>query len=202
MKLIFRRMRAISIARHSDLTLRATPVSPAKINNMSAKFTIETDGVTFTDKSRAALKEQFGALPPGKYDVLITPAKDNYTATRYKYYWDSVLWQILCEAGHHHRSIDPKTGEETHPKNTADLHEIMRVFYYPVMVARGEVIKVVGKSTTELTDQQFLKGYLQNILVEYSGPPYNIEFISYEDWKELHRANAWINFKQTYKPQQ
>jgi len=168
---------------------------------MSAKFQIQTDGTAFTDKSRADLKEQFDLIrsQPGRYDVLIVPVKEGYRPTRYKYYYDSVLWQILNECGYMHRQIDPRTGEETHPKNTAELHEIMRVFYYPVMVARGNSVKVVGKSTKELSDTQFLKDFLNNILVEYSGPPYNIEFISYEDWKGLHRANGWENFKNTYK---
>lgn len=165
----------------------------------AAKFDIEKANGVLANHSREILKEQFSALDDGKYTVMIAPAK-GYSPSRYKYYHDSVLFQILVHCGHMHRYINPKTGEETYPKNTAEMHEIMRVLYYSVMIVRGDTIKVVGKSTTELNDTQFLKEFLQNILVEYSGPPYNIEFISYEDWKELHRANAWINFKQTYKP--
>lgn len=65
---------------------------------MSAKFQIEKVSGQFTQQSRDLLKEQFSTLPDGKHDVLITPAK-GYSPSRYKHYFDSVLWQILNEAG-------------------------------------------------------------------------------------------------------
>jgi len=167
---------------------------------MSAKFTIETDGITFTEKSRAILKEQFGALPLGRYDVLITPTKDNYTATRYKHYFDSVLWQILNQAGRFYLIVNPSTGEQRTPRDTTELHECMKAIYNPVTLTVGNRTRVIAGTTTDLNNKKFLGEYLEQIIADHSGPPYNIEFISYQDWKELHRANAWINFKQTYKP--
>ena len=164
---------------------------------MSAKFTIETDGVTFTDKSRVILKEEF-TLPLGKYDVLITPAK-GYRPARYKYYYDSVLWQILNEAGHLYEIVNPDTGEQRKPRNTAELHACMKAIYNPVMLTVNGKSRVIAGTTTDLNDTEFLGKYLEQIIADHSGPPYLIEFISYQDWKELHRANAWINFKQTYK---
>lgn len=166
---------------------------------MSAKFTIETDGVAFTGKSRKELKEQFGALTLGRYDVLITPAK-GYRPTRYKYYYDSVLWQILNEAGKHYLIVNPSTGEERNPVNTTELHECMKAIYNPVMLSVNGKSRVIAGTTTDLNDSEFLGKYLEQIIADHSSPPYLIEFISYQDWKELHRANAWINFKQTYKP--
>jgi len=169
---------------------------------MSAKFTIETDGIVFTEKSRAALKEQFGALTIGRYDVLITPAKDNYTATRYKYYFDCVMWQMLNEVGEMYQILDPKTGEVKTPQNTDDMHYCMKCIYHrKVLIVNGEAFQITG-STTEMNDRDFIGNFLEKkIIPDHSGPPYNIEFISYQDWKELHRANAWTNFKQTYKTQ-
>lgn len=168
---------------------------------MSAKFTIETDGVTFTEKSRKELKEQFGMLPSGRYEVSITPAKDRYTASRYKYYFDCVLWQILNEAGKHYLIVNPKTGEERNPVNTTELHECMKAIYNPVMLTVNGKSRVIAGTTTDLNDTEFIKKFMEQIIADHSGPPYLIEFISYEDWKGLHAANAWHNFKKNYKPQ-
>lgn len=167
---------------------------------MSAKFTIETDGITFTDKSRTTLKEQFSALTVGRYDVSITPAKEGYRPTRYKHYFDCILWQILNEAEHHYLIVNPSTGEQRHPANTTEMHECMKAIYNPVTLTVGNRTRVIAGTTTDLNNKEFLGEYLEQIIADHSGPPYNIEFISYQDWKELHRANAWINFKQTYKP--
>ena len=168
----------------------------------AAKFDIETNGVTFTDKSRTTLKEQFDLIrsQPGRYDVSITPAKDKRTATRYKHYFDCVLWQILNEAGQHYRIIDLKTGEERRPRNTQELHDVvMKPTYNKVLIMTPTQSMLVAGSTTELSDREFLRDYLEQIIADHSGPPYLIEFISYEDWKGLHAANAWGNFKNTYK---
>lgn len=167
---------------------------------MSAKFTIETDGVTFTEKSRSALKEQFGALTIGRYDVLITPAKDKYTPTRYKYYFDCALWQILNEAGRYYLIVNPSSGEQRTPANTTELHECMKAIYNPITLTVGNKTRVIAGTTTDLNNKEFLGEYLEQIISDHSGPPYNIEFISYDDWKGLHAVNAWHNFKKNYKP--
>jgi hypothetical protein len=166
---------------------------------MSAKFQIEKISGQFTQQSRAILKEQFDALPDGKHDVLTTPTK-RYSATRYKHYFDCVLWQILNEAGHHYRIVNLETGEERRPVSTQELHDlVMKPTYNKVLLmAPGKSMLVAG-STTDLDNKEYFGKYLESIIADHSGPPYNIEFISYEDWKELHRANAWINFKNTYK---
>lgn len=170
----------------------------------AAKFDIETNGVTFTDKSRTTLKEQFDLIrsQPGRYDVSITPAKDKRTATRYKYYFDCVMWQILNECGNMYQTLDPKTGELTTPKNTEDMHWCMKCLYNrKVLIVNGEAFPVAA-STTDMSDTEFIGKFLEaNIIPDHSGPPYLIEFISYEDWKGLHAANAWKHFKNTYKPQ-
>ena len=67
-----------------------------------------------------------------------------------------------------------------------------------LLMAPGKSMLVAG-STTDLDNKEYFGKYLESIIADHSGPPYNIQFIGYEDWKELHRANAWINFKNTYK---
>jgi hypothetical protein len=170
---------------------------------MSAKFQIETDGVTFADKSRSALKEQFDLIrsQPGRYDVSITPAKEGYSPSRYKYYHDCILWQILNEAGNHYLIINPSDGEQRKPRNTAELHECVKAIYNPVILTVNGKSRVIAGTTTDLNNREFIGQFLQQIIADHSGPPYLIEFISYEDWKGLHRVNAWGNFKKTYKPQ-
>ena len=163
---------------------------------MSAKFDIEKANGAFTDQSKKTLREEFGALVDGKYTILAAPAK-GYRPSRYKYYYDSVLWQILNEAGQHYEIINPDTGEQRKPRNTAELHTCMKAIYNPVMLTVNGKSRVIAGTTTDLNDTEFLGKYLEQIIADHSGPPYLIEFISYQDWKELHRANAWINFKQT-----
>lgn len=170
---------------------------------MSAKFKIETDGTAFTDKSRANLKEQFDLIrsQPGRYEVSVTPAKEGYNPSRYKFYHDCVLWQILNEAGKHYLIVNPSTGEERTPRNTTELHTCMKAIYNPVMLTVNGKSRVIAGTTTDLNDTEFIRNFMEQIIADHSGPPYNIEFISYDDWKGLHAANAWRHFKETYKPQ-
>ena len=165
----------------------------------AAKFDIEKSNGAFTDQSKKTLREEFGALEDGKYTILAAPAK-GYRPKRYSFYFDSVLWQILNDAGHHYEIVNPDTGEQRKPRNTTELHTCMKAIYNPVMLSVNGKSRVIAGTTTDLTDTEFLGKYLEQIIADHSGPPYLIEFISYQDWKELHRANAWINFKQTYKP--
>ena len=169
---------------------------------MSAKFQIEKDDTgKFTPESLRVHKEQMGLLPAGKkYDVLVTPAK-GYRPKRYSFYFDSVLWQILNDAGHHYEIVNPDTGEQRKPRNTTELHTCMKAIYNPVMLSVNGKSRVIAGTTTDLNDSEFIKGFMEQIIADHSGPPYLIEFISYEDWKGLHAANAWQNFKKTYKPQ-
>ncbi len=164
----------------------------------AAKFDIEKSNGVLANHSREIFKEQFDSLGDGKYTILISPAK-GYRPSRYKYYYDSVLWQILNEAGQHYKIVNPDTGEQRKPRNTAELHTCIKAIYNPVMLTVNGKSRVIAGTTTDLTDTEFLGKYLEQIIADHSSPPYLIEFISYQDWKELHRANVWINFKQTYK---
>ena len=166
---------------------------------MSAKFQIEKISGQFTQQSRAILKEQFDAMPDGIHDVLTTPSKVGYNPKRYAFYFDSVLWQILNEAGRFYLIVNPNTGEQRTPRDTTELHECMKAIYNPVTLTVGNKTRVIAGTTTDLNNKEFLGEYLEQIIADHSAPPYLIEFISYEDWKELHRANVWINFKNTYK---
>lgn len=161
---------------------------------MSAKFQIETDGIAFTDKSRAILKEQFGALSLGRYDVSITPAKDGYRPTRYRFYYDCVLWHILNKAAKYYRIVNPRTGEQTQPKTTEELHGIMKWIYNPIQISSDGDVTVIAGTTTDLNDEEFSE-YMENIIVDHSGPPYNIDFIMYEEWVQMHKRGQWKHYK-------
>ena len=167
---------------------------------MSAKFRIEKDeSGKFTERSRKDHKEQMDALAPGTYEVSIIRAKEKYSPTRYKYYFSSVLFQILHDAGRFYRIVNPSTGEEREPQNTTELHECMKAIYNPVILNVGGKSRVIAGTTTDLNDRDFISSFLEQIIAEHSGPPYNIEFVSYEDWKGLHAANGWQMFKDNYK---
>lgn len=165
---------------------------------MSAKFHIEKQAGVFTSKSRDALKEQFNALEDGEYEILIAPKK-GYKATRYKWYFDCVMWQILCEAGRYYRIVNPNTGEERTPVSTVELHTCMKAIYNPVTLTIGNKTRVIAGTTTDLNDREFLVEYLEQIIADHSGPPYNIQFVTYEEWKSLHASNSWHMVKEAMR---
>lgn len=165
---------------------------------MSAKFHIEKIAGKFTIDSRVLLKEQFDQLLDGHHTVMIEPGKVGYKASRYKYYFDCLMWQLLNEAATHYRFVNPDTGEERKPVNTTEMHVIMRAIYNPVILVAGNKTRVIAGSTTDLNDREFIGDYSERIISDHSGPPFNIEFVSYEDWKGLHAANGWHNFKSHY----
>lgn len=167
---------------------------------MSAKFVIDKQDARLTQSTRQILIEQIAALEDGVWQIEITPGRRGYTSTRYRYYFDAVLWAILEQAGQHYMQTDASTGETHRMRNTADLHLLMKMLYNPVTVQVGRLAMTMPGSTTEMTDREFIGAYMEQIIADHSGPPYLVDFVGYDEWKALHKAGEWSEFKaQTQK---
>lgn len=140
---------------------------------------------------REIFKEEWAKLPDDDYEITIKRARRGYTTTRYKYYFDCVLYEILIQAGRYYRITNPATGEIRMPNNAIEMHEIMKAIYNPVTVQVGRVSLVLPGSTTDLSDRDFIGNYLEQIISEHSGPPYLCEIPMYEDWKEMRKAGKY-----------
>lgn len=158
---------------------------------MPAQFNIEKQGGQMPPKSRLDFRQAWNALPDGEYRITIEPAGKSYRPSRYKYYFDSVLFEILRQAGRHFRVTNPATGEIREVRETAELHEIMKMTYNPVTVQAGSRLFNLPGTTTELNDREFIGTYLEQIMSEHAGPPYLVDFVDYEGWKALRRAGIY-----------
>lgn len=159
---------------------------------MSAKFQVEKRDGKFTEVSRAIHREQTNALPDGKWEIQIAEAT-RYTPTRYKYYFSSVLVAILTQAGGHFRMTSPMTGEERMPYNTTELHEIMKAIHNPVILVCNGKTRVIAGTTTDMNDREFINDFLDGaVMSEYAGPPFNVQFEMYPEWRERMKAKREI----------
>ena len=144
-----------------------------------------TEGGRFSEQSRAVMREQFLQLMPGDYTITIEPARNGkYTPTRYKYYFAAVMAAILEKCQDRFLITDHFTGEQHPPRTTTDIHEIMKLWYNPVTVITPKGEFTSGNTTTSLSDRDFIGTYLESILAEFSMPPYGVDFIDYEEWKQ------------------
>lgn len=158
---------------------------------MPARFKIEKQNGAMPPKSRKEFREQWDALPDGEYRVTIEEDGNSYRPSRYKYYFDSVLFEILRQAGRFFRVTNPATGEIRDIRTEAELHEVMKGIYNPIMVSAGRQVFVMPGTTTELNDREFIGNYMEQILSDFAGPPYLVEFVDYEGWKALRRAGMY-----------
>lgn len=142
-------------------------------------------------KSRQVFRDQWDALPDGEYTVTIEPGGKSYRPSRYKYYFDSVMFEIIRQAGKHFKVTNHNTGEIRDVKNTEEMHEIMKATYNPITVQAGRRVFVLPGTTTDLNDREFIGTYLEQIMSDLASPPYLVEFVDYEGWKALRRANAY-----------
>jgi len=98
---------------------------------------------------------------------------------RYKYYFGHVL-RVIAEKEIYASSTSGEvlTGTE--------LHNILKVIYNPLIVLHpvdGRIF-VKGKSTTELSDGNFIGDYEAQIIADHSQPPYYCDFIDREIWTQ------------------
>jgi len=143
---------------------------------------------TYTGQSLEILREQFGELPEGRYKVVIEKVGAYERPTRYKFYFAVIMSAILEKVADRFQIINPKTGETSPPRTTADIHEIMKAIYNPVIVITPHGATNSGGTTTNLSDSEFINEYTETIMAEFSGPPYNVEFKDLGEWRAEMKA--------------
>lgn len=144
----------------------------------------------WTENSRRILADLFGKQGDGQYEVTLKEV--SYTKTRYKYYFDSLMREILDGGSRFYRIVNPATGEEREPRSTSELHVCMKAIYNPVvLITPYGATKVIAGTTTDLNDTEFIKQFQEQIIVDHSGPPFNLELTDYETWRNIKTNEIW-----------
>ncbi len=143
----------------------------------------KNEGHNYTGQSREIMAEQFGGLPEGRYKVTIQKVGAYERPTRYKAYFAIVMAGILEKCGDRFKMVNPKTGEETSARSTADIHEAMKARFNPVILITPYGATTSGSTTTNLSDQDFINEYMEEIMAEFSQPPFNVEFRDIDEWR-------------------
>lgn len=125
------------------------------------------------------------SLPPdGWLKITIEEVRRGYTPTRYKYYFAHVLEVILHTVG---RMFEVMDGSEFRPaRNTAEIHDCLKLKYNPVFVRTPFGGGTIAGSTTGLSDIEFINQYEETIISEFSGAPFYCEFMMRDEW------SAWM----------
>lgn len=156
---------------------------------MTAIFYITKHATGFALQSTEVLREQFKGLAEGQYKVTIEAATEGrFTGTRYKYYFGHILPCILEKCSRSFRMINPRTGEESNPRNTSDLHECLKMMFNPVTVITPNGAFNTPGTTTSLNNREFVGEFLEMITAYFAGEPYNCEFLDREDWAEIMKS--------------
>lgn len=104
---------------------------------------------------------------------------------RYKYYWAHVLSQIEEKT-----CIMNEYGE---PLDCYQIHEVLKLQFNPIMYQKiNNRIIIQGASTTNMSDKDFITEYEEQIIAEYSSPPYYCEFLTRDEWNEKMKLKKQI----------
>lgn len=156
---------------------------------MTSIFYVTKHATGFATQSTQILREQFGELPEGQYKVTVEAVTEGrYTTSRYRYYFGSVLPCVLEKCARSFRMINPRTGEESNPRNTTDLHECLKMMFNPVTVITPNGAFNAPGTTTALSNREFAGEFLEMIMAYFSDAPYFVEFIDRESWVEGMKA--------------
>jgi len=152
---------------------------------MSAKFRVKKVNGLMSSTDRAEFSRQWQALDDGEYEILFKKATRGNT--RYKFYFDAVMACILHQAGSYFvlGSRPAATVEE--------IHLVMKYKYNPMEIVdleTGEMIRVPC-STTVMNDTDFIQRYEQQIIADFSGPPFFVDFPTFEQWVERRKSGTW-----------
>lgn len=135
------------------------------------------------------LAKTWGDFEDGDYHFIIKKATRG--TSRNKFYWDCVLWCILYQAGDFF-IVDGKP-----PQVEDDIHLVLKLKYCPVDVVdtvTGEITRVPG-STRTMTDSDFIGKYEEQIIADFSSPPFLVEFPTFEQWVDMIKKDEWYDRK-------
>jgi len=150
---------------------------------LTYQLEIERREGKLTDKAREAMRLQFACLPDGVYKLVLESKSDNYRTTRYKYYFGHLLQVILLTCGDKFQVLD---GDNFRPvRDTSEIHDALKMKYNPVIIRSPFGVFTVPSSTTSLSDRDFIAKFEQEIQAEFSGPPWNCEFMGRQEYGQF-----------------
>lgn len=161
-----------------------------------AKIRIDKKNGKMDLASRQVMENWYRALPDGCHEIHSKMvAGIHYRATRYKYYFDGLLMLVLPFASKYYKILED--GEPRSVKTTEELHNCLKAKYNPIHALNtltGELLSN-AETTTALSDRDFITKYEQEIMWEFSSPPYNLELPDREEWRAMRLAYEWEDFK-------
>lgn len=168
-------------------------------NQRSFKCEIKNGG--WTRQSRETFSKNFDGLKDGGYKIMVERLDKKFSPSRYKYYFDYVMFTILSQAGDFLQIFD-RDGKLKPVQSTDDVHAIMKATFNPITfvdVSTG-LTGTIGKSTTDLSDRDFIGKFTEMIIAKFSSEPYYCDLsITYDDWKYFHEKKQWYRVKMLIK---
>lgn len=143
------------------------------------------------------LKEYVRGLDDGNYIVLPFKAENKTTHTRYAYYYDAFLPDILSKIrgrlfirkGCVVRSVD----------NPRLLHDFIKFkFNFIELVTEDGMSIRLPDTTKSMTDTDFI-GRFEEEIAAYFAQEYGIEIISFDDYVRMKRKGNWHSYKENLK---
>jgi hypothetical protein len=168
---------------------------------MQGKIDIQKKDGKMTSESRVLLAKYWDEQPDGDYEWLIKRTTSG--SSRYKFYFDAVMYSILVQAGHFFQMVVFVDGKPVTrlAETVQDIHLIMKMKYNPMEIVdidTGEAHRVPC-STTVMNDSDFIGRYEEQIIADFSGPPWFVDFITFDQYKELKKKAEWKSFKDQMK---
>lgn len=155
----------------------------------TARIWISKDGERLTPHSRDVLLETVKNLPAGGFKVTFEEKAKGYTPTRYRFYFGHIVKVILLTCADRFKIVG-KDGEMKSPTTAEEMHEILKYYYNPVTVITPKGAFQTGSTTTAMNDRDFVGEYTEAIMGDFSMPPYNCDFMQYDDWREWSKAQG------------
>lgn len=150
---------------------------------MTYQLEIELKDGRLTDRARDDMRKQYACMPDGVYKQVHESKADHYRSTRYKYYFGHLLQVILLTCGDKFQVLD---GDEFRPvRDTSEIHDALKMKYNPVIIRSPFGVFTVPSSTTSLPDRDFIARFEQEIAAEFSGPPWNCDFMSRQEYGQF-----------------
>lgn len=147
---------------------------------MTTVISFETIDGNITPETRHDFAGAILSLTDGWHKATIEDVRRGYTSTRYKYYFGHVLRTILLTCGKRFQVLD---GETFRPvRDTREIHNAMKMRFNPVIMTTPFGNITVPESSTSLSDKEFISEFEEQIIAEFSEPPFGCEFMSREQY--------------------
>jgi len=130
--------------------------------------------VDFNSRYEREKLNEFLKTKKGMHSIVLRKAR-RYRG-RYKYYFAHVISVIQEKCIFY--------SENGRLLQNAEIHTALKLRYNPQVILSSEGNKIIikGKSTTTMSDHDFISKYEQQIIADFSQEPYFCEFLDREDW--------------------